>query len=221
VPPGGHTRGRALPALPAPLANAPGQCNAGVPAGSVLARFAAAVSFLTANKFHVVGGSPPYPNLWCAAPRLARLRTRAMRRRKSARSVLREQGAAADRRAEAADAGPEQTDAEIACGAASTRLGPARSGPARSRRAQVLADERARGDAGAAADPAQWISNWTSLLSTVSADPAAAPRVHVELLDSPDAYGLQCGPPHRTAAPEWPRGQARACQLPACMLITT
>lgn len=60
--------------------------------------------------------------------------------------------------------------------------------------AQVLANERTAGDLGAAGDPGQWISNWTSLLSVVSADPAAAPRVHVDLLDSPDAYGLRCAP---------------------------
>ena len=59
---------------------------------------------------------------------------------------------------------------------------------------QVLVNEDSAGDPGAAGDPAQWIKNWTSLLSTVSADPAAAPRVHVDLLDSPDAYGLQCVP---------------------------
>ena len=58
--------------------------------------------------------------------------------------------------------------------------------------AQVLANEHTAGDLGAAGDPGKWISNWTSLLSVASADPAAAPRVHVELLDSPDAYGLRC-----------------------------
>ena len=58
----------------------------------------------------------------------------------------------------------------------------------------MLANEYTAGDLGAAGDPGQWISNWTSLLSVVSADPAAAPRVHVDLLDSPDAYGLRCAP---------------------------
>ena len=95
----------------------------------------------------------------------------------------------------------------------------ARARGQRARGAQVLADERARSDAGAAANPARWISNWTSLLSTVSADPAAAPRVHVELLDSPDAYGLQCAHPHHRAArggPAVKRGHASRPHV--CML---
>ena len=59
MPAGVHiTPGRALPALPAPLVNAPGQCNAGMPADSTLARFAFVVSFLAANKFHVVCFAP-------------------------------------------------------------------------------------------------------------------------------------------------------------------
>lgn len=120
MPQGRHARGRVLPALPAPLANAPGQCNAGVPAGSVLARFAAIVSFLTANKFHVVRRSPPYPNLRCAArgqrafacaphgdgsqlAKCVRSWTAG-----PARGSLRAQGAAADGRADAAGTGPER-----------------------------------------------------------------------------------------------------------------
>ena len=55
MPAGTHVAAsRALPALAAPLANAPGQCNAGVPADSTLSRFAFIVSFLASNKFHVV-----------------------------------------------------------------------------------------------------------------------------------------------------------------------
>lgn len=66
MPAGVHlTPGRSLPALPAPLVNAPGQCNAGMPADSTLARFAFVVSFLAANKFHVVRSHFPCYTALC------------------------------------------------------------------------------------------------------------------------------------------------------------